>query len=38
MSNQAIALAERPYVASTECLLAYAGVIGPAPIPSTYVT
>jgi hypothetical protein len=38
MSNQAISLAERLYVASTECLLAYAGVIGPAPIPSTYVT
>jgi hypothetical protein len=38
MTNQAVSLAERLYVASTECLLAYAGVLGPAPIPSTYVT
>jgi hypothetical protein len=38
MSNQSIALAERLYVVSTECLLAYAGTLGPAPIPSTYVS
>jgi hypothetical protein len=38
LQNQAISLAERQYVASTECLLAYAGTIGPAPTPSTYVT
>ena len=37
MQNQAISLAERPYVVSTECLLAYAGTIGPAPTPDTYV-
>jgi hypothetical protein len=38
MQNQAISLAERLYVVSTECLLAYAGTIGPAPTPTTYVT
>lgn len=38
LQNQAISLAERLYVASTECLLAYAGTLGPAPTPSTYVT
>ena len=38
MTNQAISLAERLYVVSTECLLAYAGTTGPAPIPDTYVT
>jgi hypothetical protein len=37
IANQSISLAEQLYVASTECLLAYAGVIGPAPIPATYV-
>ena len=38
MTNQSIALAERLYVVSTECLLAYAGTLGPAPTPSTYVS
>jgi hypothetical protein len=38
MQNQSIALAEALYVVSTECLLAYAGTIGPAPLPSTYVS
>lgn len=38
MTNQAISLSERLYVASTECLLAYAGTISPAPIPDTYVS
>lgn len=38
ISNTAMTLAERLYVASTECVLAYAGVIGPAPTPATYVT
>jgi hypothetical protein len=38
MQNTAMTLAERLYVASTECLLAYAGVAGPAPTAETYLT
>lgn len=38
MTNTAMTLAERLYVVSTECLLAYAGVPGPAPTAATYLT
>jgi hypothetical protein len=36
-TNEAISLAEQLVVVGTECLLAYAGVITPAPTPATYV-